>query len=87
MLTLETTILMALTRLSCAADLYSLDIQTRSFIAKVVIFETTHLSKQSRPSKPLNYFFFPAFQEDLNICPVATLRIGPCNSGRIFRCV
>ena len=74
MLTLKTTMLMALTRLSRAADLCSLDIHTRSFVAKGVIFRATHLSKQSRPSKPLNDFFFPAFQEDLIICPVTTLK-------------
>ena len=74
MLTLKTTMLMALTRPSHTADLCSLDIQARSFVAKGMIFRATHLSKQSRSSRPLSDFFFPAFQEDLNICPVATLR-------------
>ena len=74
MLTLKTTMLLALTRPSCAEDLDILDIQTRSFLAKGVVFRSTHISKQSRPSKPLSDFFFPAFQEDSNICPVATLK-------------
>ena len=60
MLTLKTTMLLALTRPSRAADLCSLDIQTRSFLAKGVIFRATHLSKQSRPSKPLSDFFLPS---------------------------
>ena len=74
MLSLKTTMLMALTRPSCAADLCSLDIQTRSYVAKGMIFRATHLYKQSRPSKLLTDFFFPAFQEDSIICPVATLK-------------
>ena len=75
MLTLKTTMLMALTRPSRAADLCSLDIQARSYVTNGVIFRATHLSKQSRASKPLADFFFPAFQEDVNVCPVSTLRV------------
>ena len=66
---------MALTRPSCAADLCNLDIQTRSYVTNGVIFRATHLSNQSRASKPLVDFFFPAFQEDVNICMVSTLRV------------
>ena len=75
MLTLKTMMLMALTRPSRAADLCSLDIQARSYVTNGVIFRATHLSKQSRASKPLADFFFPAFQEDVNVCPVSTLRV------------
>ena len=47
LLTLKTSMLMALTRPSRSADLSSLDIQTRSFIADGVMFSSTQLSKQS----------------------------------------
>ena len=61
LLTLKTTMLMALTRPSRSADLSGLDIHTRSYVSNRVTFRATHLSKQSRSSKPLSDFFFPAF--------------------------
>ena len=39
-----------------------------------VVFKPIHLSKQSRSSRSITDFFFPAFQEDTTICPVITLR-------------
>ena len=39
-----------------------------------VAFKPIRLSKQSRSSRPITDFFFPAFQEDITICPVITLR-------------
>ena len=51
-LTLKTVILLALTRLSCLADLFKLNLQTRSFKSNGVVFRPIHLAKQSRSSKP-----------------------------------
>ena len=39
-----------------------------------VTFKAQHLSKQSRPSKPLADFFYPRYPEDQTICPVTTLQ-------------
>lgn len=74
LLTLKTSMLMALTRPSRSADLSILDIQTRSFVANGVVFRPTQLSKQSRSSRPLTDFVFPAFQDDDTICPVNALK-------------
>ena len=74
LLTLKTSMLMALTRPSRSVDLSNLDIQTRSFVANGVVFRPAKLSKQSRPSRPLADFVFPVFQEDETICPVTTLK-------------
>ena len=38
------------------------------------MFQSTHLSKQSRPSKAIADFFFPSFPSDRKICPVTSLR-------------
>ena len=73
-LTLKTAMLMALTRPSRSADLSSLDLQTKSYVSNGVVFKPIHLSKQSRSSRPITDFFFPAFQDDTTICPVITLR-------------
>ena len=73
-LTMKTVMLMALTRPSRSADLSKLSLQTRSFNSNGVVFRPTHLSKQSRSSKPMADFFFPSFVDDPTICPVTTLR-------------
>ena len=66
---------MALTRPSRSADLSKLDIRFRTYTAKGVIFQPTHLSKQSRSSKPIREFFFPSYPTDDNICPVRALQV------------
>ena len=50
--------LLALTCPSRSADLSKLDMRFRTYIAKGVIFQPTHLSKQSRSSKLIREFFF-----------------------------
>ena len=62
---------MAPTRPSCSADMSSLDIQTRTYVSNGMTFRATHLSKQSRSSKSMSDFFFPAFKKEENICPVS----------------
>ena len=73
-LTLKTTMLLALTRPSRSVDLSKLDIRSRSFTAEGVVFKPQHLSKQSRPSKPLADFFYPRFPDEPLICPVVTIQ-------------
>ena len=74
-LSIKTAMLMALTRPSRSADLSKLDIRFRTYTAKGVIFQPTHLSKQSRSSKPIREFFFPSYPTDDNICPVRALQV------------
>ena len=73
-ISIKTAMLMALTRPSRSADLSKLDIRFRTYTAKGVIFQPTHLSKQSRSSKPIKEFFFPLYTTDENICPVRALQ-------------
>ena len=74
LLSIKTAMLLALTRPSRSVDLSKLDIRARSFTQSGVLFKAQHLSKQSRPSKPLADFFYPKFSEDPQLCPVTTLR-------------
>ena len=73
-LSIKTAMLLALTRPSRSVDLANLDISTRTYVASGVIFKALHLSKQSRASRPIEDFFFPAFTQDSSLCPVQTLR-------------
>ena len=73
-LTLKLAILMALTRPARTVDLSKLDIGNRCFTTSGVLFKPQHLSKQSRPSKPLTDFYYPRYTEDETICPVVTLQ-------------
>ena len=73
-ISIKTAMLMALTRPSRSADLSKLDIRFWTYTAKGVIFQPTHLSKQSRSSKPIKEFFFPLYTTDENICPVRALQ-------------
>ena len=66
--------LLALTCPSRSADLSKLDMHFRTYTAKGVIFQPTHLSKQSRSSKPIREFFFPFYVADEDICPVRALQ-------------
>ena len=73
-LTLKSAMLMALTRPARTVDLSKLDIGHRCFTTSGVIFKPQHLSKQSRPSKPLADFFYLRYTEEETICPVVTLQ-------------
>ena len=73
-LTLKSAMSMCLTRPSRSADLSKLDLSTRSYTYNGVMFQPTHLSKQSRPSKAIANFLFPSFPSDRKICPVTSLR-------------
>ena len=73
-LTHKTVMLLALTRPSRSADLSQLDLRFRRYLPEGVTFQPTKLAKQSRQSKPLAEFFFPAFTVNHLLCPVATLR-------------
>ena len=72
-LTLKTVMLMVLACPARSADLASLDIHDQSITDEDIVFLPRHLSKQSRPSKPIQDFFYPRFPEDENLCPVQTL--------------
>ena len=69
-LTLKTIIHMALARSTRSADLANLDIRHQSITDAGIIFQSSHLSKQSRSSKPIQHFFYPRFPEDEAWCPV-----------------
>ena len=73
-LTFKTTMILALTRPSRSMDLSKLDIRMRSFTNGGVVFKPTHLSNQSRASKPVEDFFYPSFPQDTYLCPVETLK-------------
>ena len=73
-ISIKTAMLMALTRPSRSADLSKLDMRFRTYTANGVIFQPTHLSKQSRSSKPIREFFFPFYVADVDICPVRALQ-------------
>ena len=73
-LTHKTVMLFALTRPSRSADLSQLHLQFRRYLPEGVAFQPTKLAKQSRQSKPLAEFFFPAFHANELLCPVVTLK-------------
>ena len=60
-LTLKTVMLMALARPARSGDLANLDIRHQSITDAGIVFQPRHLSKQSRSSKPFQYFFYPRF--------------------------
>ena len=67
--------LLALTRPCRGADLAELDLSKRLYVPEGVVFQPSHLSKQSRPSHYHISFFFPQFKEDKCLCPVETLKV------------
>jgi len=67
--------LLALTCPCRPADLAELDLNHRPFLPEGVLFTSVHLSKQSQPSHNSKKFFFPAFKDDKNFCPVETLKV------------
>ena len=74
-ISIKTAMLMALTRPSRSADLSQLNVRLRTYTHKGVIFQPSHLSKQSRSSKPLKEFFFPYYSPDESLCPVKALQV------------
>ena len=72
-LTLKTVMLMALAGPARSTDLASLDIRDQSITDEGIVFFPRHLSKQSRPSKPIQGFFYLRFPEDEILCPVQAL--------------
>ena len=70
----KTAMLIALTRPSRSADLSKLDICSRTYTSKGVIFLPSHLSKQSHSTKPVNEFFFPYYAVDKALCLVMSLK-------------
>ena len=74
-LTVKTAMLFALTRPCQGADLAELDLNNRFFVPEEVKFTPVHLLKQFRPSHHSVSFFFPTFQGDECLCPVATLKV------------
>ena len=73
-LTIKTAMLLALTRPCRGADLAELDLRNRSYVQEGVVFQPSHLSKQSRPSHHNVKFFFPKYEEDRCLCPVEALK-------------
>lgn len=69
-LTLKTVMVMALARPAISTYLANLDIRDQSITDGGIIFQSRHLSKQSRSSKPIQDFFYPRFLEDVALCPV-----------------
>ena len=74
LLTFKSVMLLALARPSRSMDLSKLDIQSRTYTSAGLTFKAQHLSKQSRPSKPLTDFFYPRFPDDTDVCPVVTIQ-------------
>ena len=73
--TLKTVTLLALSRPSRSVDLSKLDISAHKSSPEGFAFLPTSLSKQSRQGKPVKEFFFPRFEENLDLCPVQALEL------------
>ena len=72
-LTLKTVMLIALARPARSTDLASLDTRDQSITDEGIVFLPRHLSKQKRPSKPIQDFFYPRFPENEILFPVQAL--------------
>uniref|UniRef100_A0A1X7VRX6 Tyr recombinase domain-containing protein n=1 Tax=Amphimedon queenslandica TaxID=400682 RepID=A0A1X7VRX6_AMPQE len=72
-LTLKTAFLLAITRPSRSADLSQLNTARIRRGMNGVSFLPSVLAKQSRQGKPIEPFYFPAFQANTTLCPVNTL--------------
>ena len=75
--------LLSLTRPMRAADLVQLDLARRQFLPEGIAFSPSGLSKQSRPGRVLREFFFPAFTQNGNLCPVQALRAYETRTNRL----
>ena len=74
LLLLKLTMLLALTRPSRSSDLSSMDLKYMKVLPDGIQFHPAKLAKQSRPSKPVAAFLFPAFPSDKKLCPKATIQ-------------
>ena len=72
-LTLKTVFLLATTRPSRSADLSQLDVTRMRADTNGIPFLPSSLAKQSRQGRPIDSFYFPAFQANSILCPVATI--------------
>ena len=73
-LSFKLVMLLALTRPSRSIDLSSLDLSYLKLLPDSLQFNPLELAKQSRPSKSLASFVFPAFPSDTKLCPKVTLQ-------------
>ena len=73
-LSLKLVMLLAVTRPSRSSDLSSLDLSCLKSLPDGIQFYPSELAKQSRPSKSVASFVFPAFPSDKKLCPNATLQ-------------
>ena len=72
-LSLKLVMLLALTRPTRSRDLSSLDLRCLKLLPDGIQFYPSELAKQSRPSKSVAPFIFPAFPSDNKLCPKVTL--------------
>ena len=73
-LSFKLVMLLALTRPSRSSDLSSLDLRYLKLLPDGIQFNPSELAKQSRPSKLMAPFLFPAFPSDTKLCPRVTLQ-------------
>ena len=73
-LTIKMGMLLALTCPCRGADLATLDLNNRLYVPEAMVFQPSHLSKQSRLSQINVAFFFPYFKEDIFVCLFETLK-------------
>ena len=66
--TLKNVMLLALSRPSRLVDLSKLDISAHKSSPEGFAFLPTSLSKQFKQGKPMKEFFFPRFEENLDLC-------------------
>ena len=73
-LAMKAVTLCALTQPSRSAELTNLSFQSLVFSPEGVSASSLTLPKQCQPGKAIKEYFFPRFEDNSNICPVATLR-------------
>ena len=66
--------LLALTRPSRSSDLSNMDLRYMKILPDGIQFDPAELAKQSRPSKPVASFLFPAFPAVKRLCPKDTIQ-------------
>jgi hypothetical protein len=73
LLTLRTTMLLALSRPVRSVDLCKLNLTVYRVTPEGAVFRPTALAKQSRPGRTVKDFFFPRFTDNSMLCPVTSL--------------
>ena len=56
------------------SDLSNMDLRYMKVLPDGIQFDPAELAKQSRPSKPVASFLFPAFPSYMRLCPKATIQ-------------